>query len=201
MLTSASSRISRAIAITLLGCTFWASANAMAQQAPLPMPRVKASSSPDLTTATYGDWVLRCVRSTTRETQKMEKQQSPGKQCEIIQTIQLQGQRQPIAQLAIGYRPGESILTITAVLPVNISLPGSVQITDKQGHDMNVLNWTRCLQGACFANANASHTILKKLSGQQQGFLQFHNANGQKTAIPLSWRGLIQAVDALEKAR
>src|SRR5690348_16533453 len=46
--------------------------------------------SPTATTATYGDWVVRCSQS--GDTQF----------CEVAQTIFLQGQQAPIAVVAIG---------------------------------------------------------------------------------------------------
>jgi invasion protein IalB len=48
------------------------------------------SGLPDTTTASYGDWVLRCSL------------QSGEKLCEVAQTLRLQGRQDPFAVIAVG---------------------------------------------------------------------------------------------------
>ena len=72
----------------------------------LPMP-----SDPAQTTASYGDWVLRCVRTG-------DKGAGP-RVCELVQTMVLQGQQQPVAQVAVGYDKNE--LRITLLVPPAVS--------------------------------------------------------------------------------
>ena len=52
------------------------------------------STDPAQTTASYGDWVLRCVRTGDGGT--------GPRVCEVVQTMVVQGQTQPVAQIAIG---------------------------------------------------------------------------------------------------
>ena len=113
---------STSIAVVFAGLVL-ATAQASAQdttatpQAPAPISDI--SSLPSTTTATYGDWVLRCIKaSTTADGPTAES-------CEIVLTIQLQGQARPIAQLAIGRRQDQNELILTAVLPVNATLAGT----------------------------------------------------------------------------
>src|SRR5690349_7238180 len=72
----------------------------------LPMP-----SDPAQTTASYGDWVLRCVRTG-------DKGAGP-RVCELVQTMVLQGQQQPVAQVAVGYDKND--LRMTLLVPPAIS--------------------------------------------------------------------------------
>ena len=75
--------------------------------APAPPPPV--SADPAMTSATYGDWVLRCQR--IGEGDKMQRL------CEVVQLIQAQNQRDPIAEIALGRLPHEQALHLTTVLP------------------------------------------------------------------------------------
>lgn len=120
--------------------------------------------------------------------------------------MQVQGQQQPVAQIAIGHLPNEKDLILTALLPVNISLPGSVHLSgngktgaeEKGGLD---LAWLRCFAGSCAANAKPDAATLAVLRAGTEGQLRFMEANAQTVAIPLSWNGLDQAMAALEKLK
>jgi invasion protein IalB len=94
--------------LALILCAL-ALAPAVAQEnKPAPAP---VGAEPATTTATYGDWVLRCQRIG-----------EPGKElkvCEIVQTVQSaqQGQQRPVAQLAFGRLHNTDPWRVTAHLP------------------------------------------------------------------------------------
>ena len=161
-----------------------ATVTAQAQAAapkPAPVP-----SEPGATTASYGDWVLRCQQGTGER---------PVRICEAAQTIQVQGQAAPIAQVAVGRAgPGEP-LQATVVLPSNVGFPGGVK--NAAGFD---LPWRRCLPGGCVADAPARDDVLKRWRGASEpGRIVYRNAAAQDVSIPLSFRGLAQALDALAR--
>jgi len=154
---------------------------ALAQQkpapAPAPSPNSAAQSSapapvsaePSSTTASFGDWVLRC--------QKVEAVRA----CEIGQTINVQGQQQPIAQIAIGRPAPKERLRITVVLPNNVTLANS-----------------RCLPMGCFADAEVPEDQLRRFrTATEQGRATFSDGGGREIALPFSFTGLAQALDAL----
>nr|WP_319515203.1 invasion associated locus B family protein [uncultured Cohaesibacter sp.] len=150
-----------------------------------------------VTTATYGNWVLRCVspQSTDGKTAKM---------CEIIQTVQVKGK--PVAQVAIGRRPKETDLTLTAVLPVNIAIPGNVVLADiAEAKATPVpflkLNWTQCLQVGCYADAKLDATSLQKIRAGTAAALIFDDAARRHAEVPLSWLGADMALVALDKEK
>ncbi len=150
-------------------------------------------TEPGATTASFGDWVLRCQRGGTAE--------KPVRVCEVAQSMQVQGQNQPIAQVAIGRAGAGEPLQVTVLLPPNVVFPSNVRMLsdekDTAGYD---LSWRRCLPGACIADAPAKDDTLKRWrSAGEPGRIVFKNAGGQEVAIPLSWRGLPQALDALVK--
>ena len=193
-----------------IGCLFFLAAgsalaqapNTPARAAPAQAPAVSppaqsapsvVSSEPQQTTAAFGDWVLRCVR------------QSEGAQttrlCEVAQTLQVQGQQGPIAQIAFGKTDRAAPIRIVAMLPSNVSFPSLVKLMGEENDLQPVdLAWRRCIPGACVADAEISAPLLQKLRSRNEGGrLTFKDAGGRDIALPLSLRGLPQALDALQR--
>lgn len=164
-------------------------------------------NEPTVTTATYGSWVLRCIQIPPQPASADGKSARPSAQtCEVAQTVQVQGQPQPIAQVAIGHLPGDKDLTLTAVLPVNISLPGQVRLSGngKTGTEEKgalTLAWQRCIAGACIAAAQPDAATLAVIRTGTEGHIRFVDATGNIFSIPLSWTGLDQAITALDKQK
>ncbi|MFH6786973.1 MULTISPECIES: invasion associated locus B family protein [Methylobacterium] len=161
---------------------------AAAEAAP-PVP-----AEPGLTTATYGDWMLRCQRLGG---------EGAGRVCEVAQTIQAQGQSGPVAQVAIGRLPGQDGLRMTVLLPANVSFPSSVRVAEakdaKAGLD---LAWRRCMPGACVADGAATEAVLTSWrKAEEPGRITFKDADGREVAVALSLRGLGAALDALGKEK
>ncbi len=177
-----------------LGSTIVARA-APAQQAPAAAAAPAAvPADPATTSATYGDWVMRCQRVGDGAAAK--------RVCEVSQTIRLQDAREPIAEVALGRLPVEKTLHLTALLPPNVSFPSAVSVAvgDKAASAVD-LQWRRCLPGGCFADATASDELVKAWRTQVgAGKLTFKDAGGRDVALPISFRGLAQALDALDKA-
>ncbi|TFZ55611.1 invasion protein [Methylorubrum sp. Q1] len=151
-------------------------------------------SEPGSTTATYGDWVLRCQRLGG---------ETAGRVCEVSQTIQAQGQTAPVAQIALGRLPGQEGLRMTVLLPANVSFPSSVRVTEvkdaKNGLD---LAWRRCIPGACVADTAATDAVLSAWrKAEDAGRIAFKDADGREVAVSLSMRGLGPALDALGKEK
>ncbi len=151
------------------------------------------SADPGTTSATYGDWVLRCVRSGPAD--------KKVKVCEVSQTLQLKGQTAPIAQIAFGKVTPTDPLKLTVVLPSSIALPSTVKLSvgdaDPQAQ---TLAWRRCLPTGCYAEILPSADVLKSYrAATAPGRLAFRNAADRDIAIPFSFVGLPQALDALAK--
>jgi len=89
--------------------------------APNPAKPAAAPTLPSQTSATYGDWVHRCVRVGADLAQQA---------CEIFQQVQANqgGQAVTVMTLAVG-RPGpQATILITAALPVNLSFSAPVAL-------------------------------------------------------------------------
>ena len=158
-----------------------------------PAAAAAVGAEPASTSATYGDWVLRC--------QHVGEGDKAARLCEVAQTVQVQGQQGPIAQIAFGRIAAGDPLRFTAALPSNISLPGSVSIglSDKDPSPL-MLTWRRCLPGACIADGVPGPDVLKSYrTVTDSGRLAFKDAAGRDVAVPVSFRGLAQALDALTK--
>jgi len=164
--------------------------------------RVAVSNEPGATTATYGNWVLQCVRTNGGAAGAAA---SEGKSCEVVQSIQVQGQPQPVAQIALGRLTKDSKLQVTVVLPVNITpsqtvrLSGNGKIGAEEKGSVE-LPWVRCIGGACLATAEPTPDFLATVRTAPEGKMRFVDANGQNVELPLSWTGISQALSALDKA-
>jgi invasion protein IalB len=128
--------------------------------------------SADMTTATYGDWLLRC-----RQTPG----QKPPRNCEVVQSLVAQGQTAPVAQLAFGRLAEKGPLYFTAVVPINVSFPSAVRIAfDEKDPTPVVLAWTRCLPGGCFASVELTDDVLARWRARNEAGVGFRNGDGQR---------------------
>jgi invasion protein IalB len=174
-----------------------AAAVAQQQRQPAPSPATTSSPAPPAaatpaqTTATYGDWTLRCVR-------QGEAANSPHS-CEVVQSLAVRGQQQPIAQVAVGSPGKGEPLRLTLVVPAAISFAPAPHLKDGDTA-LLALEWRRCLQTGCFADAQPPADLLQKLRARSEPVqLDFHDATNQDVALPISPRGLGPALDALAK--
>ncbi|ACA14875.1 putative invasion protein B [Methylobacterium sp. 4-46] len=155
-------------------------------------------AEPELTTASFGEWTLRC--------QRLAEGEKVTRFCEVAQAVQVQGQAAPLAQVALGRAPGEAGLRLTAVLPVTVSFPSGVRVglEGKEGREAAALDlaWRRCLPAGCVADGATREDVLKRWrAGSEPGRLTFKDAAGRDVTLPLSFRGLDQALEALAKER
>jgi invasion protein IalB len=159
-------------------------------QSPPPPP---VSADPANTTATFGDWVLRC--------QQVGGTAQGARFCEVAQILGVQGQTAPIAEVAIGRIDPKAALRLTVALPPNILIPVTPRADiDAQDHEGIVLTWRRCTPGSCFADAELSDEAIHHWRAQSDhGRLQFTNAAGQALILAFSFRGFAQAMDAYGK--
>ncbi|WP_296381950.1 invasion associated locus B family protein [Reyranella sp.] len=158
---------------------------AAAQPAPAP------AADPAQTTATYADWVLRCVRTG-------DKNAGP-RVCEVVQTMVLQGQQQPVAQVAVGYDKNELRMTLLLPPAVSFSRTPTLSVPGLTGPHFD-LAWRRCLPNGCFADMPVGVELLKLLRSRGEPMqIAFKDAGERDGALPFSMRGLVPALDALAK--
>jgi invasion protein IalB len=176
-----------------------------AKQAPAPAgatPNAPADAArpapvgaePETTTASYGDWLLRCQRVTvTAASQRV---------CGIVQTVQAQGQQNPILQISIAPPAAKEPMKLTVLAPVNISFPSVARmgVDDKDAQPAE-LTWHRCVPAGCVAESELKDELVKRWRAQTGGgVVQIVDAAGRDVGIPFSFRGFAQALDALLKS-
>jgi invasion protein IalB len=161
---------------------------ALAANAPPPV-----SSEPQNTSATYGDWTLRCSHT------------NDGKHiCEVMQSfqIQVQGQQQPFAQLEIGHVNPKDPMHVAFVVNPNVGFPSEVKLLmdDKDAQPVT-LTWSNCTPSACRADGEFKDDQLKRWKAlTANGKLVYKASNGQLVSMNISVRGMPQALDALAKS-
>jgi invasion protein IalB len=150
-----------------------------------------ASEAPQRTTATYDDWVVQCETPPGSPPQKV---------CEMAQVTQLQGKNLPFSRIGIP-RPvkGQPVKLIVQV-PVNVSVLTNVRIRTDDSDPGVAAPFARCLPSGCFAEFEVKDDTLKKFrAGSGAGKLSFADAGGHEVVVPLSFKGFVQAYDALLK--
>ncbi|WP_398478031.1 invasion associated locus B family protein [Tardiphaga sp.] len=182
-----------AVALAMLCVAGVASAQTKdaAKDAAKPAAPAPVSSAPERTTASFGDWIMRC-----------EAIGAPAKRvCEVALILTAQGQNAPIAQVAIGKVGAAEGKPTTIVLPHNVSLTSKPRIVFAKAGDAPVeFTWQRCTPGACFASVTLSNDAAKTLGAQAEaGKIVYKTAGEQEIALPMSFRGLAQSLDALAK--
>ncbi len=155
---------------------------------------VSTEPSAQTSSATFGDWTLRCQTAAAPQARRS---------CEVIQNVMIQNQSAPFALVAFGKPTPEDGLHVTVVVPVNVTFPSSVRVaTDEKDPQPAELSWTRCLPAGCFATAVPKEESLKKWrAASSPARVTFKSASGQDIAMQISFRGLAQALDALAKER
>lgn len=181
-------------------------APALAQTSPPPKPTVTQGTAtpappapattglPDRTTASFGDWTLRCERRRDGST--------PAKLCELSQAVQRAGDSAPLAQVAIGRLSPSEPLRLTLVLPFNVALTAAPKVSSetKDAFPVQQTAWQRCVPGGCLASVTMSDDIVKKVKAAGEAArMEYRDAGEREVTVGFSLRGLPEALDALSR--
>lgn len=154
-------------------------------QAPAP-----ATQEPERTTASYGDWVVRCETHAGPPVQKT---------CDMEQVAMMQGQANPISLVAIPLPIKGQPTRLVVQLPVNVSLSTPVRVSVDNKDHLTVA-FRRCVPQGCFADTEIKEEEIKRLRAETQpGKLLYKDATERAMTIPVSFKGFGQAFDALLK--
>jgi invasion protein IalB len=118
-----------------------------------------------------------------------------------MQAMTVQGRSAPIAQIALGRATRGEPMRATVVLPVAVTLTTKPKILSEKDDKSPVeLTWQRCVPGGCIASAVVADDIMARLGARAEpGDIAFKDAAEHDVAVPLSFRGLTQALAALAK--
>ena len=187
--------LAAAVVSTNLGLTSigWAQTKPTPPAAPAAQKPAQpaVSNAPERTTATFGDWIVRCETIGEPATRR----------CEVAQIIAAKGQQGAIAQVAIGRLAARGPLRLTMILPVNVSIPARPRIQTAPDDTTPLeLSWTECMGGGCLATATLTDEAVARLAARSEpGSIAFRDAAQRDVGIGLSFRGLAQAMAALGK--
>lgn len=162
-----------------------------AQAAPAP---AVVDQNPQRTTASYGDWVVRCETVAGPP---------PQKNCEMDQLAQtqVQGQTAPISRVLIPLPAKGEPPKLYVQLPVNVSFTAPLKIT-VDAKDAGISTpFRRCVPNGCIVEIDLKDDLQKKFraAAAEPGKIVYKNAGDQDMTIPLSFKGFAQAFDALVK--
>jgi invasion protein IalB len=155
-------------------------------------PAAPVDQTPQRTTASYGDWVVRCETTPGPP---------PQKNCDMEQLAQVQGQAQPISRVAIPLPPKGEGPKMFIQLPINVSFAVPLKITT-DGKDAGTSTpFRRCVPAGCFAEVELKDDLQKKFraAAAEPGKIVFKDAGDRDVTIPLSFKGFAQAFEALLK--
>jgi len=150
-----------------------------------------ADQNPQRTTASYGDWVVRC---------EMVPGPPPQKNCEMDQLAQVQGQSQPISRVLVPLMPKGEPPKLFVQVPINVSFTAPLKITTDAKDAGISTPFRRCIPAGCFAEFELKEDLQKKFrAASEPGKILYKNAGDQDVAIPVSFKGFAQAYEALLK--
>lgn len=152
-----------------------------------PAQAAQPAGAPQATTATYGDWVVRCVQP----------QPQAPRLCEAVTGVQAQGQQGLLAQVVVGRPAKDEPVHLIVQLPAGVFLPpGATLYLDEKTQTGLPAAFSTCPR-ACFADAELKTEQLNELkSAKGPGRLEFVDGARKRIALPISFNGLTAAIDA-----
>lgn len=149
----------------------------------------KESALPVQTTATFGDWTVRC-RKVSKKNDTL---------CEMIQVVPAKNKKGAIANLAVGRLPGDERIRLVIQLPIGVHLPSDVAM--KIGDEaIAQAKFQSCYSSFCLARAELDVTALKRMKGARSMTVSFKDRAEQDASISVSLSGFTAAHDETFKA-
>jgi len=155
-------------------------------------PAAPADQTPQRTTASYGDWTVRCESTPGPP---------PQKNCEMDQLAQMQGQANPISRVVIPLMPKGEPPKLFVQVPINVSFTAPLKMT-ADAKDAGISTpFRRCVPAGCFVEIDLKDDLQKKFRAAtaESGKILYKNAGDQDVTIPVSFKGFAQAYEALLK--
>lgn len=164
------------------------------------------TAEPTSTTATYGNWTVRCATSQPPAGDS----QPPVRVCEMTTRLTLKGndgQTRPLLQVAIGQPPGADTVRIVLQLPLDVALRQPVTVSLDQPGDtaqpvpqqpLLQASYLSCSARGCLAEADIAAALIDTLKGAATMNVGFTSLNGaQRIMVPVPLAGFAEAGAAL----
>ncbi|MBP7338655.1 invasion associated locus B family protein [Niveispirillum sp.] len=136
------------------------------------------------TTATYQDWVVRCI-----------KPKDKPRTCEIVQNLQMQG-KGVVASIAVGRTDPKAPMIIVIQVPQGVWLPSGITFQIGDAGKALRLDYKRCVQ-VCGAETSLDPATLSRMkSATEAGSFAFDDGMRRPVKFPVSFKGFAAALDA-----
>jgi invasion protein IalB len=115
-----------------------------------------------------------------------------------MQSTQVRGKDVVFSRVIIAYPERGKPYKFIAELPVDASFTRQVRLQTKEADTLLATPFERCLPAGCFAGTDLAAAVLQRLrTASGTGKLVFADAMGRDVAVPLSFKGFAQALDAV----
>lgn len=143
-----------------------------------------APTQPAETTATYQDWVMRCISPADKP-----------RTCEIVQNLQIKG-KGVVASIAVGRTEPKAPIIIVIQVPQGVWLPTGIKFQIGEGTNPLHLEYKRCVQ-VCGAETQLDAAMLGRMkSATENGNFSFDDGTRHTVSLPVSFKGFAAALDA-----
>ncbi|MCX7371016.1 MAG: invasion associated locus B family protein [Alphaproteobacteria bacterium] len=166
-------------------------------QAPAQASAAAGAEAPDRTSASFGDWTMRC--------EVLRPQGQPAtRSCEVVLTVADQ-RGQPVLLLAVGRPARTEPLRIIAHLPIELRVDQPARLLPDPAAPLTEgvtlpLRLCSAARGGCFAELELRDDVaLRRLRarGDNPGRMDFRDSAGREVQVPFSLRGFGPALDAM----
>lgn len=159
-----------------------AAALVAAVAATLPAHAAGEGDRPVQTTATYGDWTVRC-RALAAGTDQL---------CEMLQVVKAKGGQGALANIAVGRMPEDKTMRVVVQLPIAVHLPDAVQLK-VGGKTLVTPQFESCFQTFCLARADLGPEATEAFRKAGAMSIVFKDRARAEKAVPVSLMGFTAA--------
>jgi invasion protein IalB len=148
------------------------------------------SPVPEQTSQVFGDWTHRCLRLRPDQAELS---------CEVVSVVQAEapGPQQITVQLALGPSETAGRTRIVVAVPANVTLTTPLRLA-RDGASIPDIAYDSCLAGYCRGFVDLDEASLQRLlEATADGRLVYRTSMRQDFTVPISFRGLRDAVSAM----
>ena len=155
----------------------------------VPSATSSEAATPEVTTATFGNWMVVCVGT------------GPTQRCEGLHSLK-NPQGQAVAVLAVGHPGKGQPLRLSLRVPVSVTI-GSPATLTIGSTDAIALPFGICIPQGCFAdiplNTPAAVSRLRAVATDTAVTARWQDAMANKIELPVSFKGLSVVFDRLQE--
>jgi invasion protein IalB len=155
------------------------------------------SASTRLRVETFDDWSVVCGKSVKGPGGIV----SPNERlCEVVTVITKTGETAPFVRISLFRQEIVKPIRMVAIVPAAVAIPTGLSFTLAPGIPSVNLNYKFCAMYACVAEGEIPQEQMVTLQDPLLiGNLTFSDPNGNKIEVKVSFKGLIQALNVMQK--